>query len=496
MTIATVCRVHLPGPTALATLMPACALLLTFGPGLLAGSDLRLVEAAKRRDGAAIRLLLERGVDANAPQADGATALHWAAHWDDVETADLLIRSGARVDAANEIGATPLFLACENGNAAIVRLLLTDGANPNPALRSGETPLMTAARTGSAAIVEALLAGGADVNWHERTHAQTALMWATAQGHSDVVRLLLAHHADTNARSSVTRLLVNRADPFNNMARRTTPRTATLGQGGFTALLFAARVGHLAAARLLIEAGANVNDMAADGSSALLMAAYSGNHAVAAFLLDRGADPNLSKTGYTPLLAAVLRGDLNLLQSLLARHAALNERLLNGTPMTRYGQDYAMPDSLVGATPFLLAARLGEVEMMRVLASHGADPRLGTADGTTPLMQAAGLRVDVGGLRPQLAGGPPAEPGEAQAGEMVKLVGELGVDVNGVNDAGDTALHGAAAKGYTSVVRLLVGLGARVDVTNKRGQTPLSVAPSRRGGDSTAGTLRQLGATN
>jgi ankyrin repeat protein len=468
---------------------------MALGVGLQATGDQRLLDASKGHNVQVVRALVREHADVNAAQPDGTTALHWAAHWNDVATADLLLQSGANVNAATDLGVTALFLACENGSATLVEHLLAARANPNPALPSGETALMTASRSGNEATVKALLSAGAHVNDAEHTRGQTALMWAAAQHHPAIVRLLLAHGADVTARSQPTHALVNRADPFNNMARRTTPRLFDVQRGGFTALLFAARSGDVDSATALIDAGAAVDAAAADGTTPLIVATHSGQSALALRLLEKGADPNIVGAGYTAMHAAALRGDVAVVKALLARGARPNDRLLNGTAMTRYGQDYALPDAFTGATPLFITARFGEVVMTKDLLAAGADPNMAAKDGTTPLMLAAGIRLDLGGLRPDSEESSASDDGR-HATELATALLDAGADAKAVNDAGDTALHGAAAKGWRSLIELLVKRGADVNAKNKRGQTPLAVVPRPHpGGQNTADVLRSLGAT-
>ena len=266
--------------------------------------DPRLIEAVKNTDVDAVRTLLKERppkIDVNAAPGDGATALHWAAHRDDLTIADLLIRAGARPNAANDLGATPLHLACTNRSAAMVERLLAAGANANAALANGESVLMTCARAGGAKAVRALLARGADVNAKEQAHQQTALMWAAAERHPDVVQALIEAHADVRARSRTYAQTVV-GEQTQRAGRE--ELNYTVLRGGATPLLFAVRVGDVDAARLLLTAGADANDSQPDGVSALVLAAHSGNGEVAALLLDAGADPNALGSGYTRRLSA------------------------------------------------------------------------------------------------------------------------------------------------------------------------------------------------
>ena len=324
--------------------------LLGVGVAAAAPPEAPLADGAKRGDWAAVRTLVEAGAEVNARQGDGSTALHWASYRDNREIAALLVRAGAEVNATNDLGATPLWAACENGSSAMVTLLLEAGADPNRALPFGETPLMTAARAGNADAVGQLLSAGADVDaaTEAGTHgAQTALMWAVAQAHPAVVEVLLAHGADVHARSTTFTETVKTIPTYANYGLQCVPRDecyiTDVRSGGFTPLLFAARVGDLASARLLAAAGADVNEAAPDGASALAVAALSGHGAVAAFLLDRGADPNAAEGGYAPLHAAILHRDARLAEALLSAGADPHARVSASTRYTRDSADFFFP---------------------------------------------------------------------------------------------------------------------------------------------------------
>jgi uncharacterized protein len=444
--------------------------------------DTRLADAAKHQNQQALRTLLAQHADVNAPQDDGTTPLHWAAHWDDLEITDLLIAAGANVNSANELGVTPLVLACTNGSAAMVRKLLAAGANANLAQPNGETPLMTCSRSGNVDAVKDLLAHGANVNAKENLLDQTALMWAVAERHPEVVRVLLDHGADVRARSRVTSQVIVREETGARLVCPTpagiTARCAdaeNVPKGGSTPLLFAARSGDFESAELLVAAGANVNDVAPDGNSALVIAAYSGNGKLAQFLLDKDASPNAAGGRYTAMHAAVLRGDLELVNALATHGANPNVRITKGTPITRSAQEFVLPNSLISATPFFLAAKYVEPDIMRALAAAGADATLPTKDGTTALMAAAGVGWKAGETRRAVAFAMVPVPDDDRALEAAKLAVSLGVDVNAVNQAGDTALHGAASEGYQEIVQLLADKGAKLDARNRRGQTPLAL---------------------
>ena len=507
-----------------------CAVLAGLVAASLTGAsaaDQPLADAARYADWGVVRALIEQGADVDARQGDGATALHWAAYWDEVEPADLLIRAGADVNAANDLGVTPLWAAAENRNAAMVGRLLDAGADPNAPLLSGETPLMTAARVGAADVARELLEAGADPA-ATAGRGQTALMWAVAQRHPDVAEALLDYGAAVDARSDVwTEVVKTTPEPWN-------PEYVTqIPQGGYTPLLFAARVGDLASAKLLVAAGADVNDQPPYGTSATVVAAHSGHGDVAAFLLEQGADPNAADAGYTALHAAILHKDATLVRALLDHGADPDVPVRSSTPVRRDAVDFYLHPSYVGATPFWLAARFNAPHVMRLLLDRGADPlvvhypkywpgslsirdeRVQVEEGdTTALMAAAGL----GGRDPlfsvdrlgRIAESAPVrstrrEPDPALRERMmleaVAIAADQGIDVNIANAEGNTALHAAAGRGYDSVVEYLVAQGARLDVQNADGRTPLALAQRGRvrgrnstPHQSTVELLRRLGA--
>ena len=464
--------------------------------------DAPLADAAKRADWAMVRMLIQQGADITAPQGDGATALHWASYWDNPEIADLLIGEGADVNATNDLGVTPLWAASENGSLAMVETLLEAGADPNAALPFGETPLMTAARTGNADVVDRLLAKGAAVDADTEAGPygeQTALMWAVGQQHAAVVEVLLAHGANVHARSSVYPETVKTTSYYNTYNLQCVPRNecyiTEMQRGGFTPLLFAARVGDLGSAQLLVAGGADVNDLTPAGSSALAVAALSGHRDVAALLLEHGADPNAAAGGYAPLHAAILHRDVRLVEALLSAGADPDARVTASTRFSRDSADFYFPPWFVDATAFWLAARYREADVMRLLARYGADPLVthspeywmtdrdrsvsavkpswAEEGETTALMAAVGLGGRRDPLRAvdhharvaeasELGSGPDPDQAEIEAAtlEAVKVALELGVGVDGANARGQTAVSAALADGYEEVVDLLVSRGA------------------------------------
>ena len=452
-------------------ILPMIVAFLAFGPlgaaSAPAAADLPLIEAVQAADRDRVRRLLAEGVDVDAPRGDGATALHWAAHRDLVDVAGLLVGAGADVDATDDHGVTPLALACLNAGAAMVDLLLAAGADPGLARTGGVTPLMTAARVGHVGVVRRLLRAGADPAAAESTRGQTALMWAVAEDHPRVAEVLLETGGGAAARST----------------------------NGFTPLLFAAQRGNVAVARLLLAAGAGVDEAAPDGiggdtnaralfradteAPALLVAIDSGHAGMARFLIARGADPDHDGAGRTPLHAATQRAMPDVVRALLAAGADPNPRLARPLPLVsrRISQDNGLTPTTVGATPFLLAASFGDVEIMRILIEAGADPFLTTDDGTTALMVAAGADYVEGQDKYGRRSYPAYyETLQRRAFEATKYCLALGLDVNAVNDAGQTPLHGAVYMGGTLIAPYLVEQGAEMDVINLRGQTPWMIA--------------------
>lgn len=430
----------------------AIAAAILVGLGAAPAPRPALVDIVKGGDLAALRAALQARQSADDADREGTSALHWAVLAERLDLVQPLLRAGANPNAKNRYGVTPLSVACENGNAAIVEALLDAGSDPNQALVSGETPLMTAARNGNSAALALLLAHEASIDAREPVKQQTALMWAAAEDNAAAVERLVRAGADVRARS----------------------------KGGLTPLLFAARDGAIEAARVLLDEGADVNERLPDGMSALVVAVMSANYEMAAFLLERGADPNADAQGWTALhQIAVSRkpntginlpgpvptgevGSLDLVRTLIAKGADVNARVKK-----EIRDGYRSNLNRIGATPFLLAARAPDLDLMRVLLDVGADPLLTTDHGASALMVAAGVGMWAPGESPGTA---------EEAAEGVKQLIEMGLDVNRVDQNGDTALHGAALRGADAAIKRLVDAGARLDIKNKAGHTPWRVA--------------------
>lgn len=407
--------------------------------------------------------------------SDLTTPLHDAVYNEDVASVRRLLQSGTSPGTTNRYGVSPISLAATNGNFEILSLLLNAGADANTVLPGGETVLMTASRTGRPDSVKVLLAKGANVHSKETAYNQTALMWAAAEGHVETIQALLKAGAEINARS----------------------------KSGFTPLLFAVREGRIPAVQTLLKLGASPNEAIesevrrgggvkgppAGGAAALLLAVENGHFQLASVLLDAGADPNASQTGLTALhaITGVRKpglGDndpapdgsgnmssLDLVGKLVAKGADINARMTKkiGVGLTSL--------NTLGATPFLLAARSADSELMRFLASLGADVRIPNADNANAVIVAAGL-----GTR---------SPGEDAGTEEEVVVAlqaaiDLGVDINAVDNNGETAMHGAAYKNLPAAVLFLAEKGAKIEIWNRKnkyGWTPLTIAEGYRFGN-------------
>jgi ankyrin repeat protein len=451
-----------------ASILSAAAVLVAAAP--TQGPGAQLVEAAHTQNAQLIRSLVSQKADVNARSGDGSTALLWLAHWNDADSADLLLRSGADANIANDFKMTALSQACLNGSTEFVRLLLKSGANPNTPIATGETPLMTCAKTGATDGVRLLVEYGAQVNATEPSQNQTAIMWAIAERHPDVTKALIAAHADLKAHT----------------------------KPGFAPIHFAARIGDLESIKLLLAAGVDVNVQTtgtAVGYTPLLIATVRAQIDTALYLLDHGADPNVEAAGLTPLHWASTswegfasnpvygfedpmsgiqdrQAKLRLVKALLAHGANVNARMTKKQPQFATGYQ-----DCVGATPLLLAASVDDVEMMRILLAAGADPKITTATKATTIMAATGLNHGIG----------ESFVTESQAMDAVKILLDLGVEPKGETTLNENALFGPAYRGWNTLLAQMIDLGVNVNAVSKAGVTPWLAAAGY--GDRLGGVL-------
>ena len=456
-----------------------------------------LADAAAHRDMATVRSMLNQKVDVNAPGTDGTPALHWVVRVDDVETARLLIKAGANVKLADRYGVTPIYLACSNGNAAMVKLLLDAGADANTVDPTGETALMTASKVGDLESVRALLDHRAKVDAEDPIYKQTALMIAVRENHADVAGLLVERGANVNAQTRTGEtpgwVLPNSVPGFGHgigIIRGGLPERGSryFIPGGLTPLLYAARDGRLESAKVLINAGADLEKADPNGITPLLMAIADNQMPTAQYLIDKGAKINVTDWyGRTPLWTAVevrnMDEDngtfenlvdrepvLDLIKNLLDKGAETNPRTKESIPIRRFMLRTTGTLEWVdftGQTPFLRAAYSGDITVMRLLLKYGADPKIATFGGTTPLMAAAGVNWVVDQTY---------DEGQKNLLEAVKLCYDLGLNVNDVNSMGITAVMGAANRGSDEIIEWLVSKGARLDVKDNEGRSPLNWA--------------------
>ena len=503
------------------------AILFAFALTLHAAAPAPVADAAQAGDRALVGSLLAKKADVNAPQGDGMTALHWASSHDDLVLAKALLASGANPNASTRLGSiTPIFVASQAGSAPMANLLAGSGADVNAANSTGITPLMMAAAAGSVEAIDALLKHGAGINAKETAHEQTALMFAAAKNRGPAIRALIAKGAEANAATKVTRVERMRFDdvgaiplelPALPVAGETPGAVPAMPRrefganlaGGTTALLYAARDGAMEAIIALVESGADVNRFnGSENLSPMVMAISNGHFDIAKVLLDHGADPNLATNqGLTPLYGAldvqwsphawypepVVEQEqvsyLELMQALLAHGANVNAALRSKPWFRTTSHDATWVDP-AGATAFWRAAQATDVEAMKLLLAAGADPKLATTEGVTPLMAAAGL-----GWGWNFSVGAP----EAWLG-ATRYCLELGLDVNTADTKGQTALHGASYVGDNALVQLLVDHGANIKAITKEGNTVADMAngPNRFGipHAETAALLEKLGSAN
>ena len=467
----------------------------------VAQPGLSVIPAVKAHDVAGVGALIKKGANVNAPDLDGTTPLMVAVHERDAEMIQALLKAGADVNATNRYGATALHTAARNGDAKSATLLLNAGANPATTLPEGETVLMAAARTGNVELINALLAGGnkagdmnkADPNYKEGWKGQTALMWAAAEGHAAAIDALVAGGANPNEFSA--EIVVPEPNPDRRAGGFVYPK---IPKGRMTALHFAARNGHVAAAMALVKGKADLNAVDADGTNALILATLNGHPDVAYALLEAGADPKIAdKYGRTVLFnavdmntldansrpAPVVTGDktyVDVIKLAIAKGADVNATLKSTLPIwvAQGGNHNGILRE--GSTAFLRACMTADLPVMNILLAAGADPKLATAPDdrpagrrlgensgkTTPLMAAAGV-----GWREDISRGRVPD-----AIEAIKLLVAKGGNINEANQGGDTPLTGAAMRSEPALVEFLLSIGADPKHKNARGLTALDIA--------------------
>jgi ankyrin repeat protein len=455
------------------------AAMLSSGIARAADSLVDLVEA-KNHDAAVA--LLGQGADVRARSADGTTALHWAVYNDDVDLVERLIRAKADVSAANDYGATPMMQAATVADPVVLKALLKAGADVESPNAEGQTALMVVARSGNIEAAKLLLSHGAKVNAKEQWGGQSALMWAAAQHQPEMVKLLIDHGANVNDRGAV-----------RDWQRRVTAegRPKNMNHGGFTPLLYAAREGCIECAKYLLKGKADINLPDPDGTTPLILALMNMRFDLAAYLVSAGADVNKwDFYGNTPLYVAIDMNDLprggrpdlpsvdnttglQVAEMLLKKGANVNAQL-KLRPQYRNGVFDRGGDQILstGATPLLLAAKIGNADAIKLLLRYKPLIDLPNSTGVTPLMAAAGMGHSFNPTRGRFKT-------DAQAAEAVRLLQEAGATINGSSKDGMTALHSAAEHGWNDTLKLLVADGADLQPKNGKGLTPIDYAAGR-----------------
>jgi uncharacterized protein len=466
--------------------------------------------AARQGDAELATALVAAGANIRAATRFGVyTPLHLAAERGSASIVKTLLRSGAAVDARTSTGATALMLASASGETTAVAALLDKGADVNAREYDRlQTPLIFAAANNRLEALRLLIARGADKNAATKLTDLSAL---SRNGENPDGRNLAVKPETRPRPPKILVPGVERQHLFNEQVA---------WQGGMTPLLYAVRQGHAEVARALLDAGVDVNQRkGGDNASALLVATVNGQFDLAAMLLERGANPNLiAENGVAPLYAAInltwapragypqpraqanqKLSYLDYMTRLLDAGADPNQRVSKKVWYSNYNFDQSGIDE-AGATPFWRAAYGADVAAMKLLVSYGADPVIPTVKPVErPETGDVGRREmrDVSGLPPVPVGGPGVPPllaaagagfGEGFAGNshrhapggmlaaVMYLVDELGADVNSRDHEGNTAVHHAASRGDTDMVRYLVSKGADVKAVNREGQTTVDMA--------------------
>jgi ankyrin repeat protein len=448
------------------------------------GNEQQMLQLASTGNTAAALKMVGAKTDVNQSQADGTTALHWAAYYNDAELVKKLIKQGADVKAKNEFGATPMSQAAIAGNVEVLKALLDAGVQADEAGPDDQTPLMVIARTPNVKAAELLIKNGADVNHVEKWRGQTALMWAAAQKQPAMLQLLIDKGAKINARSLP-----------NNWERQVTaePRMKILPAGGFSPLLYAAREGCAECVSKLIKAGADLNLPDPDGVTPLVMAGLNARWDSMKLLLEAGANPDkwdvygrnplymvvdystLPHGGRADKLSDDLTTPLQVAELILAKGGNVNLQLKLFPPYRALGPDRGADGLLkTGVTALFRAARGGDVPMTELLLKNKALVDLPNEDSVTPLIVAAGYRAGAIDTRGKFRT-------EKQAMEVVKRLLDAGADINAAESFGQTAAFGAATNGWNNMVQLLADKGADLTHKDNGGKTPLDAAMGKAG---------------
>jgi ankyrin repeat protein len=460
----------------------------------------------------AAALLMSTGIAAEAEvpasHPDGSTPLQWAVFEGNLAEVKRLLAAGADPRVMNNYGVDAMQLAADASDTELVRLLLKAGANPNSVNADGETVLHLVARSGNLDAAKLLVNAGAVVDPRERFGGQTPLMWATARRHPDLVQFLASKGADVNARSAVR--------DYRRVVTAES-RAKQLDSGGFTPLMYAARENCRECVPILLKHGADVTLADPGGMPPLSIALMNGTWDIAKRLIEAGSDVNQWDIyGQGPLNVAIvnltLRGNGNPLDQdvpdqTTAREVVkmLVERGANPNQQLYYhavARNILGADTGRGTTPFLTACAYGDIEIVKLLLAHGANPRLATSDGQGPIILATTARTGGSGFPNSRIAGVAAprrevieDAAEGRNGkgprvnptvELIRLLAASGADVNLMSrrhylqrTRGGSALHYATRAGNKEAMAALVELGIDVNAKDEDGLTALDYAMGR-----------------